>query len=468
MGVTFPILLVYRVCRVYRVCKQLGSDPEDSEDSEDSEDPEDSSWGILQGSPPTDISVRDVIPRTIAAAVVFLFLASPSYAQVTVAVDVAEDALSWNSQPKLALAQDGSIYLAFVKRAGGVSQIFLARSPDGRTFRLQQVTREAGDSRFPSLAVGQDGRVHLTWTQYTDPVGKVYYSQLDRGRWSTPVKLSEGTAYAGVPAVVVDLQQEPHVVWYGIRPNAPPVLTRHGSIYEILYRGRSSGRWSEPEFISPGIPDSINPGLAIDGRGALHSAWYQSDLRVYHVRHAQRRTGWEEPQTLTTGGGDAFAVTVAAGSDNGVYVVWERRSTSGTQIYLSERHARWSGQQAISSGRTAQNPSVTVDATGRVYVAWDSEGAIYLRRKNDRWLGVEQLTRGGKHSHPVLSTRGPTVDLAWVEDRGTQRLVRFTSLTSAPTRPSRGLGPILWIGMIAALALILWQYLRSRRARAST
>ncbi|MGH2399726.1 MAG: hypothetical protein ACRDF6_07755, partial [bacterium] len=112
-----------------------------------------------------------MIPRTIAAVMVFLFLASPSYAQVTVAVDVAEDALSWNSQPKLARAPDGSIYLAFVKRAGGVSQIFLAKSPDGRTFRLQQVTRESGDSRFPSLAVGQDGRVHLTWTQYADPVG---------------------------------------------------------------------------------------------------------------------------------------------------------------------------------------------------------------------------------------------------------------------------------------------------------
>ncbi|HET6781514.1 MAG TPA: hypothetical protein VFH67_05410, partial [bacterium] len=78
-----------------------------------------------------------MIPRTIAAVLFVLFLTSPSYAQVTVADDVTEDALSWNSQPKLARAPDGSIYLALVKRAGGVSQIFLASSPDGRTFRLQ-------------------------------------------------------------------------------------------------------------------------------------------------------------------------------------------------------------------------------------------------------------------------------------------------------------------------------------------
>lgn len=410
-----------------------------------------------------------MIPRTIAALIFVLLSTGPVSAQVTVATDVTEDALSWNSQPKLARGPDGSIYLAFVKRAGGVSQVFLASSPDGRTFRLQQVTREAGDSRFPSLAIGQDGRVHLTWTQYTDPVGKVYYSRLDSGRWNTPIKLSAGTTYAGVPAVVVDLQQQPHVVWYGIRPNAPPVLTRHGSIYEILYRGHLRGQWSEPEFISPGIPDSINPGLAIDGAGVLHSAWYQSDLRVYHVRHAQRRTAWEEPQTLTTGSGDAFAVTIAAGPDNAVYVVWERRSTSGIQINLSERHERWSGQQAISSGRAAANPSVTVDGTGRVYVAWDSDGAIYLRRKTDRWLGVEQLTRGGKHSHPILSTRGSSVDLAWVEDRGTQRVLLFTSLTGAPpARPASRVGPVFWIGMIVALVLLLWQYRRSRRARAST
>lgn len=409
-----------------------------------------------------------VLPRTFAALIFLLLWTAPAAAQVTVATDVTEDALAWNSQPKLARASDGTIYLTFVKRAGGVSQIFLASSIDGRSFRLQQVTRERGDSRFPSLAVGQNGRVHLTWTQYTDPVGKVYYAQLNRGRWSTPVQLSAGTVYAGVPAVVVDLRQEPHVVWYGIRPNAPPVLTRHGSIYEILYRGHARGRWSEPEFISPGIPDSINPGLAIDGRGALHSAWFQSDMRTYHVRHAQRMTSWEDPQTLTTGSGDAFAVTLAAGADDAVYVVWERRSSSGNQIQFAERHARWSGQQQVSSGRPAQNPTVTVDGTGRVYVAWDSEGAIYLRRKTDQWLGIERLTSGGKHSHPILSTRGPAVDVAWVEDRGTQRVLRFTTLSGAPRmQPAGRISPVLWVGIILALALLWWLYMRTRRARSS-
>ena len=115
-----------------------------------------------------------MILRITTAAVLLLLCAAPTTAQVMVATDVTEDALSANSQPKLARAPDGTIYLTFVKRAGGVSQIFVASSPDGRAFRLQQVTREAGDSRFPSLAVGSDGLVHLTWTQYLDPVGKVY------------------------------------------------------------------------------------------------------------------------------------------------------------------------------------------------------------------------------------------------------------------------------------------------------
>lgn len=407
-----------------------------------------------------------MIPRKIAAAILFVLWTTPAYAQVTVATDVAEDALSANSQPKLARAPDGTIYLTFVKRAGAISQIFVASSRDGRVFRLQQVTRAGGDSRFPSLAIGSDGRVHLTWTQYLDPVGKVYYAHYDGRAWSTPVNLSPGTAYAGVPAVATDLQQQPHVVWYGIRQNAPSVRTRHGSIYEILYSGLVRGRWSRPDVISPGIPDSINPGLAVDGAGTLHSAWYQSDVRSYQVKHAQRATAWEVPRQLTIGRGTAFAVSLAAKADS-IYVVWEHKEGEASLIRVAEHHGRWSGPLALTAGGIALNPTVTVDDAGTAYVAWESEGAIYLRRKAaGRWQSVERLTRSGKHSHPILSTPGTAVDIAWVEDLGGERVVRFAALSGAPPgAPVSRTGAVLWIVLVGGLALAIWQYVRYRHVR---
>lgn len=409
-----------------------------------------------------------VILRIIAATIFFLFWTPPVNAQVTVAADVTEDALSANSQPKLVRDAHGAIYVTFVKGAGGVSQIFVARSADGRRWTIQQVTREAGDSRFPTLALGSDGRVHLAWTQYTEPAGKVYYASFDGRRWSRPINLSLGLQYAGVPAVGVDLQQQPHVVWYGIRRDAPSVRTPHGSIYEILYRGFSRNRWSEPAVISPGIPDSINPALAVDGSGVLHSAWYQFDLRRYQVQYTQRTRAWGDPTQISFGGEDSAAVALAAGADGSAYAVWERRGPTN-RIYFAERRARWRGQEVISpSGQHATDPTVTVDTSNRVYVAWASNGTIYLRRRDGQWRGVERLTRDGRHSSPVLSTRGPAVDLVWVEDRGSERVLRFTSLTGTQRASPIATDRTPWVAALLAsfAAILLWQYLRYKRRAA--
>ena len=245
-------------------------------------------------------------------------LASAASAQTVVATAVSEDATEAASESKIARDSRGAVHVTFVKPAGGVDQVYVASSTDGgRTWRTQQVTSRRFPSRYPTLAAGPDSTLHLAWTTY-EPIGHIYYSRFDGTRWSAPVKVSPGDAYAGVPAIAADARNDPHIVWYGIRDQAPPVTTRHGSIYEILYSGRSGGRWSAPVIISPGIPDSINPALAIDAEGTLHSAWYQFDIEAYQVQHTRRLREWEVPRQVSSGDADAFGVALAVREDGRV------------------------------------------------------------------------------------------------------------------------------------------------------
>jgi hypothetical protein len=346
---------------------------------------------------------------------------------------------------------------------GGVDQVHVASSTDnGRTWRVRQITTRSAPSRYPTLTAGPGGALHLAWTTY-EPIGHIYYARFTGTRWSAPLKVSPGNDYAGVPAITTDPGGGVRVVWYGIRQQAPQVTTRHGSIYEILYSGLSGGRWTRPVVISPGIPDSINPALAVDGSGTLHSAWYQFDLRAYQVQYTRRQREWDRPQQISTGGADAFAVALAVHPDGRAYLVWERRAQP-TRIYFSERLDRWAAQRPISpEGRDAFSPSVAVDVQGRVYVVWESDGQLYLRRRDRQWQGSEQLAAEGKNTHPIVAAHGETIDLMWTQEMGGRRQIRFAALGAGGT--GGGNRSSVWTSVILillALAL-LWQW--QRRAR---
>lgn len=405
-----------------------------------------------------------MIPLRGALLLALILTAAPSaWAQIPVATGVSEEATEVASEPKIARDAAGGVHLTFVKPVGEFDQVHVASSTDGgRSWRVRQITTRGVHSRYPTLAAGPDGRLHLAWTTY-EPIGHIYYSRFDGQRWSAAVKISPGTAYAGVPAIAVDPRGDVHVVWYGIRNQAPQVTTRHGSIYEILYTGLAQGRWSRPVVISPGVPDSINPALAADAAGRLHSAWYQFDLRTYQVQYTRRERAWESPQQVSAGQADAFAAALAVHPDGRAYAVWERRAGPTVRIYFAERRERWSGQQPISpEGRDAFQPAVAVGARDRAYVVWQSDGQLYLRRRDRQWQGTERLTSEGKSAHPILAAHGETVDLMWTEEVAGEHRVRFATITGPA---ARGGGSTGWAAVILILlaAMLLWQW--RRRAR---
>ena len=399
---------------------------------------------------------------TTLLAIILLACPIPAAAQAVVADRVSEEATEGNSQPKMGRDASGAIHLIYVKPSGGFDQVFIASSSGGAAWRSTQLTRRAVHSRYPSLAVEPDGVLHAAWTTY-EPIGHVYYARFSGGRWSPAVKVSPGNAYAGVPAIAVAPNREVHLIWYGIRDQAPQVLTRHGSIYEILYSRLTAGRWTAPEIISPGVPDSINPAAAVDGAGTVHSAWYQFDIRAYQVQYARRRARWELPHQITTGTADAFAVALALGPGGRVYVVWERRAQSGIQISFAEGPDRWSAPAVISGTESAANPTIAVDGRGRVFAAWESAGRLHLRRRTDRWLNIERVTEEGRNQYAILAAHGDAVDLIWTQALGENFRLRFVALGGDSRDRRRTNGGVGLLILVLIAALLLWQLRRRQR-----
>jgi len=373
--------------------------------------------------------------------------AAPSFVirpPVLVARGATSDATASNNEVKM-LRTPAALVAAYAGGAADVPQILLVASRDGGAHwsPLGQASEGPVASRLAALAADSSGRVHVVWTRYDDGVGKVYYREWARparggvaGAWTASQRrISPGGSYAGYPAVALDRAGRPHVVWYGIREGPPPVPTKHGSIYEILYTGYDGRAWSRPSLISSGPPDSINPALASDFTGRLHAVWYQYNGRGYAVRYAQYQAGWAAPEGVSRTSNDQFNPDVAADGQGRLSLVWEEHDARGSIIdYARRTGGTWGPPAALSAGATpAYHPSVATDATGTIWTAWDAhDGQIYARRFKNGWGPVLRLTADGGNAFPGVLSDAGALDVMWTHTSTAGASVYFARVTARP------------------------------------
>lgn len=305
-------------------------------------------------------------------------------------VRVSYAATDANNQHKL-FPYKGTVYATYTRPVAGTPQVHVDVSRDGRRWQtLGQVSRGRGPSTLSTLVVDGAGRVHVAWTQYDGPIGRVYYSRYDR-RWSYPLTLSPPATYAGYPSMDVDSRGRLHLVWYGIRPASAGSGTGHGAIYEIYYV-QHDRRWTQPEQISPGTPDAINPALAVDTQDRVHVVWFQSDGRAYQVIYRTRvvSTGtWSPPVALTGGEQPSTKPALAVDRSGQVHVVWER---NGGIEYRAGTIRRWSAHVRLSDG--GRDPTIGLWSRG-VFVLWRGEdGVVRFRVFKGRWQNAGHLNSG--------------------------------------------------------------------------
>jgi len=347
----------------------------------------------------------------LVAVTIVALTAQPGPAQRVRVAFVATEA---NNQHKL-VALRGSVYVTYTQPVSGTPQVHVDVSPDGRRWRtLGQVSRGNGPSTLSTLVVEGAGRVHVAWTQFDGSIGRVYYSRYD-GRWSAPVALSPATAYAGYPSMDIDSRGRLHLVWYGIRVASADQPTAHGGIYEIYYV-RREGRWTQPERISAGVPDAINPALAVDALDRVHVVWFQSDGRAYQVVYTTRPAGsgpWAPPAALTGGEAASTKPSLAVDPTGRVHVIWER---GGGIDYLAGTPGQWGAAQRLSDD--GAHPTVGLWSHG-VFALWrGGDGAVRVRPFDGTWHDARRVSTGDYPNAAPWRPGGDGTPLAVWTDTG--------------------------------------------------
>jgi hypothetical protein len=194
-----------------------------------------------------------------------------------------------NGSLDLAAGADGSLYAAWTEYEGA---LWVARSRDGDSFSRLKIEQDK-PARGPSLALAPDGTVYLAWTVGEDDAADIRFARsTDRGAsFSAPRIVEQSKGYSDAPKLAVDRAGVLHLV-YGESSGGP--FER----YRVRYaRSRDGGRSFEPSRRLSNVNGAF-PSLAVDGQRGVYVLW--------ELFHDERRRPRGLGFALSRDGGASF------------------------------------------------------------------------------------------------------------------------------------------------------------------
>ena len=292
--------------------------------------------------------------------------------------------------PKLAYGADGTLYALYVvarQVPGSVWPAYslrVVKSRDGKTFEPPTtVTRDTvfGAFNFHALHVADDGAVYVGFLRGEQGKSAAYLARsLDVAvSWEPAVRLEPGEACPCCrTAIASHGDGNVFTAWRTVLP---------GDVRDIVVT-RSADRgssWTTPKrvhddnWVFPGCPHA-GPALMADSAGVLHAAWWTAATGRGGVYYAQ-----------STDGGVSFSTPVhidpqdhpraahpqlAIGGNGTVFIAWERYDDQGAQVF--SRVSRDAGKtfepsEKLSASMLVSGFPVVALSKDSVLVAWSEE-----------------------------------------------------------------------------------------------
>lgn len=122
-----------------------------------------------------------------------------------------------------------------------------------------------------------------------------------------------------------------------------------------------------------------NPSLGADGSGNIYVAWDDSrdgDKNIYFSKSVDGGLTWSDDKRVDDDTNNGTQVNPSLGVDGSgnIYVAWQDSRNGATDIYFSKSTnggSTWSANTRVdNSAQQLFVPSLTVDGSGNIYVVW--------------------------------------------------------------------------------------------------
>ena len=309
-------------------------------------------------------------------------------AEVKVNATQENIAADGDNRPKIAIAQNGDIYVSYTKilEKPITGDIRLTRSTDGGKTFPEPVTvndnREIISHRFEALGIGPQGTVWLAWLDKRDlsaaqrdhrpyTGAAIYYAESNDGgaSFKPNVKIADHSCECCRVAMALDTDGKPVVFWrhiFGknIRDHAMARLDATTEVLRVSY-----DNWEVDACPHHG------PAISIGPDGVYHMVWFtaapgQPGLIYRNTR--DRGAHFSGPIPFGNVEAQAGHPDVLSLGKR-VTIVWKEFDGERTVIYAKrsvDGGEMWSQGQVVATTSAASDYPLVIGNGGKVYLSW--------------------------------------------------------------------------------------------------
>ena len=307
-----------------------------------------------------------------------------------------------------------------------VTAIFSPQEPEARWSPIGSgsatgggISNDGSDSTRVDVAIAQDGSLYAAWVDQSS--GRILVKHWNGSTWTniSGGGLACGGSDAESPAVAIDGNNKPILVW------AETIGNR-----EICAKRYNGYQWSSlgGVIVSQSNNDSRDASVVVADNGTIFVAWRDNSSGNYEI-YVKQFSGneWQEFGGSATGGGisntpDGYSgrPTIAVDSANHPHVAFADDNSGRRQVYVK----RWTGSAWVAAGYAGSGGvSNSIDQAGHavikaapngdIYLAWQDKGyreaeEIYVKKlEGNVWqeIGQGSATSGGISNTPGASSQ---------------------------------------------------------------
>jgi hypothetical protein len=273
--------------------------------------------------------------------------------------------------------------------------------------------------------------------------GEIYYTTKPwGGSWTIPVKFTDtGTKESGYPAMIVDDENNLHVVW-----------SENYYDLEIYYRSKSSGGgWSSAVNISDTSGNSRQPSVTVDNGGNLHVVWSDDAALNNEIYYTTKPSGgdWSTPINISNNPSYSYYPLIVADKEDNVHVVWRDQDVfnGDTDIYYTVKAnlGHWPRPANISNNTgNSDYPAITVNNENTLHIAWSDyttgnwETQHSSKSADGIWSTPDNVSNEpGSSRYPAIAVDGEnTPHVMWMNWISDVNAIYYASTPSSELTPT--------------------------------